>query len=789
MDQLYFEDGYYEGKYFVYTADASVSFTPYIASQYIDADFFQDAGSVFTLTGTLTRQTYQQFAASFTSAFTFTGLVGRRQSAVASLSSAFTTSATVVKTARVTPSLSSAVTVATVSQKTARSSVTLSSIANLSAQAARFRDTSSSIAAAATATTIAKKTTQTQSALASAFTSSSQAQRSRTTTASLASVATQTSTTIKTARASIGLTSAFAPVITANASVSNGAGLTASFALSVLTGVRRQFPLNQLTGIGATSSQYAVIDFNTALYPPYTLQSIEVRDNYWTFSAWVKRDSVNGEYQAIAEGVVFDNPGGITLKNNDVRIRFNYDPDEPGAQWNDVAPTDTEWHHYLFRNRINTASSTYPVDTWDLWIDGLYKNTALYQAAGDITFGGRYGSGAGTLDGRLRLGYGLIKKETGSYDLSGAPLLGGVAQVWMGYTTDSEFRVERFYSGIVDMGATGTSTGLPTPVYYNRLTTPYTGVTWNTGAEPVPSPASTPLTLPSIQAQFSLAGESVTVLEVTVNAQSTSTLTGTIFRNRLAAATMTSTAALTVIGSKFAGVNSQLVSTASTTLISQRVRYANLAFTVTATQSAIAYRVKQFSLAVNSLATVTATGYRIQTATASVTARFTVSATINDRTRNAISLEMGAFTLTGSISRIRTATKALTSAFTVSCGINRLRPLGSSMTSAFTQTATPEKRIISFGNFTARFTVTSTAFKVVFAQANLQANGFVLSQGDILNFDPCREIKVDQETRLAKILPESRLLIVESETRRLKVAQETRVLRVDYETRVNILQC
>ena len=789
MDQLYFLDGYYEGKYFVYTADASASFTPYIASQYIDNTFFEDKGSVFTLVGDITRQAYQQASASFTSAFTFTGIAGRRQSVTASLSSAFTTSVTVVKTARVTPSLASAVTVATVSQKTARSSVTLTSIANVAAQAARTRALSSSIAAAATATTIAKKTTQTLSALASAFTSSSTAQRFRTTTSSLASAVTQTTNTIKTARASIGLTSAFAPVITANASVSNGAGLTASFTLSVLTGVRRQFPLNQLTGIGATSSQYAVIDFNTALYPPYRLQSIEVRDNYWTFSAWVKRDSVNGEYQAIAEGVVFNNPGGITLKNNDVRIRFNYDPDEPGAQWNDVAPTDTEWHHYLFRSRTNSTNETFPADTWDLWIDGLYKNTALYQAAGDITFGGRYGSQEGTLDGRLRLGYGLIAQETGSYAVTGAPLLGGVAQVWMGYTTNSEFRVDRFYSGIVDMGATGTSTGLPTPVYYNRLTTPYTGVTWNAGATPVPSPASTALTLPSIQAQFSLEGESQTVLEVTVNAQAVSTLTGTILRNRLASAAITSTLTLTVIGSKTAGVNSQLVSTASITVISQRVRYANSAFTVTATQSAIAYRVKQFSLAVNSLATVTATGYRTKTVSASVTARFTVSATINDRTRDAISLEMGAFTFSATATRIRTVTVAVTAAATVVCVPTRIKVQGSAMSAAFTITANSQKVVVSVGNFTARFTIASQVFRVLIAQANLSATGFVLTQGDILNFDPCREIKVDQETRLAKIRPESRLLIVESETRRLKVPQETRVLRVDYETRVNILQC
>ena len=80
-------------------------------------------------------------------------------------------------------------------------------------------------------------------------------------------------------------------------------------------------------------------------------------------------------------------------------------------------------------------------------------------------------------------------------------------------------------------------------------------------------------------------------------------------------------------------------------------------------------------------------------------------------------------------------------------------------------------------------------FRAIIAQAALSANGFVLTQGDILNFDPCREIKAEEETRLARLLPESRLLIVDEETRTLRVPQETRVLKVEFETRVNIIKC
>jgi hypothetical protein len=715
VDQLYFEDGYYEGKYFVYTASASAGFAPYIAEGYLDQDFFEDRGS--------------------RSSLVCDGIRLRIVTAEASLASAFAQTTT--------------------GNTDARTTVTLSTIANVSAQALKLRQLSSSLSAVATHTV--------QSSI--------------------------------TARANLAITSAFAPTITAQASVSNGSNFTTNFALTALTGVRRQFPLNQLDGLGATSSQAGRIEFNQSLFPPpVSGNTFTVRSNDWTFSSWVKRDSITGAFECIAEGTVQGdaggspiNNGGIALKNSNVRIRTNYDPDEPGGEWVGVAPTDTEWHHYLFRSHIPEAGL---VRRWNLWIDGVYQGLSSGNfSAGDLQFAGRYGSGQGTLYGGLRLGNGSIAQETGSYEITAAPLQGGIAQVWMGTTTDAQFRVERFYSGLLDLGANGTSTGLPTPVFYNKLTTPFDGVTWNTGATPVPSPASTPLGLPSVQARFSLVGESVTVLEVTVNAQSQATLTGTIFRNRVAAASLTSTATVTAEVAKIAGFDSQLTTTASTTLISQRVRYADSALASALTLTSTAFRVKQFDLAVNSLATVSATTFRIKPLSAAMVSQFTLTGTIDNRNRDAVSLEVGAFTLTGLISRTRRLSSSITATCTFNIVYEVIRPAGSAMSASFTQIANAEKRIISFGVFVVTATAVITGFRVAIAQANLQVNGFTLTQGDILNFDPCREIAVDQETRLARILPENRLIIVESETRALRVPQETRVLRVDFETRVNITQC
>ena len=131
----------------------------------------------------------------------------------------------------------------------------------------------------------------------------------------------------------------------------------------------------------------------------------------------------------------------------------------------------------------------------------------------------------------------------------------------------------------------------------------------------------------------------------------------------------------------------------------------------------------------------------------------------------------------------------LESVVTLTVTYTRIPAISATLTSEFQLAGEAEKLVVAFGTLNVAFTQTSTAFKVVFVQANLVVEAFELTQGDILNFDPCREIAVESETRAAKILPESRLLIVESETRRLKVAQETRVLKVDYETRVNTIKC
>ena len=717
MDQLYFLDGYYEGNYFVYTADVIVGFTPYIAEGYLNQDFFEDRGSRASLVCEGTRVRFILADAALSSSFAQT----------------------------------------TTARKDARTSITLSTIANVSAQALKLRQLSSSVTATAT----------------------------------------QTAQTQKTARATIALTSAFAPVITANASVSNGSNFTSSFTLTASSGITRQFPVNRLTG-AATSispSYYPqVLDFDQAQFD-FGNFDLDIRDINWTFGIWVKRESrsSSGYYETIATSTIKYSTaawehGAIAFRGDNIRLRFNQIATGTGATWTSVAPNNTDWHHYLFRS-VNTNNNQ-PVNNWQLWVDGVYQGVSTsFQSAGDQPWAGKYGSEPTgfTYLGGLVLGQSLLFADDGTGP-SNAPLNGAFAQPWMGRVTDAQFDPNKFWNnGAIDLGATGQSTSLPTPIFYNRLTAPYTGVTWTNSGGPLA--ATQPLTLPSVQARFTLAGNAVSVIEDAASLQSNVSVAVIGTRVLVLAATLAAASTQSGTAVKTARVSETLTSTATLTASAEKLRGVSAGLTTTATFSATAFKVKQFECAIAANATVSATATRRRNITQALSVNAVLTATIDDRTRDAIALQAGAFSLNIVYTRVKFGAGAITATATATTAATAIKRAVSTQTSQFTQAAAADVVKIVIANFASQFSITSIVFRAIIGQAALSANGFVLTQGDILNFDPCREIKVDPETRAAKILPESRLLIVESETRTLKVPQETRVLRVDYETRVNIIKC
>jgi hypothetical protein len=482
-------------------------------------------------------------------------------------------------------------------------------------------------------------------------------------------------------------------------------------------------------------------------------------------SIWARRKTTNtfSTLWTYDNGPGGGNPNsGLVVDNNDVRLRSYFDPDEPGATWSNQAPVDTNWHHYLFL----TASSGFGDSTgryFRLWLDGVYKGENSYLASGIGSFDNngyiQFGSG-------INRSTGIIYDEAATTDENI-----DFAQIWVGSTGIDTINPIDFYDGgYVELGDTGRGqfNQLSTPYIYNRLSGAYTYQ--RSGAPVSVAAAEQAILTPTAQGYFNLTASSENVLQTASTLQSISTFTATATKVVQASVSFASAVTLSASAQKIVSVTKALSSLVTVTTVGERLRFGVSSFASASTVTATAYKVKPFASSLNSLFTVTATpNNRTRSQSATLTSQFTVTARPTDRTREGISLEAGAFTVTVTA--------------------KRTRGLDSNITARATLTADVKKVIICQGNFVGTFTIFSIVYRAIIAQANLQVTGFVLTQGDILNFDPCREIRAEQETRLAKILPESRLLIVESETRRLKVPQETRVLRVDYETRVNILQC
>jgi hypothetical protein len=114
--------------------------------------------------------------------------------------------------------------------------------------------------------------------------------------------------------------------------------------------------------------------------------------------------------------------------------------------------TSGTWNHIVTKNNFSNSGRS------QVWLNGvrLYDTAALNHTN---TFG------VGNLDTNSN-GYGL-----GGHPTVAARLWNGcIAQVyWYGGDIDIDTNIAKFYNnGVVDMGASGTSTGLPTPHIYHK---------------------------------------------------------------------------------------------------------------------------------------------------------------------------------------------------------------------------------------------------------------------------------------------------------------------------------
>jgi len=695
--------------------------------------------------------------------------------------------------------MSVAVTVSATSTRIKQFNSSTSSTATLSAAIKQTKGFSSAISSTVTVSATGTRIQPASAAFTGTFTETVTVKKFVGVSADIQSAFSQTAQSIINASANAALTSAFSPTITARASVSNGSDMQASVTLSALTGVIRQFPGNVITGAATgNNANYfpQILDFDQTQFP--SVGSFDIRDPNWTFGVWIKRESRTNYFESIASSTVdvggLNNKAAIAFRGSNIRFRFNYDPDEPGATWYDVAPNDTEWHHYLFRSVVNSSNQSYPVNNWMLWVDGVSQGITddPYNASGDLPWCGRYGSdfqNQNAFQGGLKLGFELLSRDGPGYDYNEAPLNGAFAQAWMGRVTDQQFNVNKFYDGPLNLGTTGTATGLPTPIFYNRLTEPYTGVTWYNDPG-FTIPATQPLSLPSLRAQFNLTADSVFVLTAIVNATATATLTAQARANKGIIETLSSEFTSTVIGNKSRQLDSSLSTEFTQSVTAFRIQRLTADLTAQSTVNAVIGYIKQSSAGLSSAFTLDCEPTEIVAiqGSADLASAFTLTAQVNER-QGFISTPSSQFVLTADVTvkpPIR-ITADLTAAFTVTASLVRVQSFRIALTSEFTQTADITKIKGLIANLTASSTLRFNAGRLLSFSATLEVQAFELTAGEVINFAPELTLYVKQETRLRKVLLENRLYALDSESRTRRVLPESRIITIEQQTEVNII--
>lgn len=714
MDITYYDSGYIDQNYYVYTAEAVMGLGTFIVEDYLEPDYFENTGIAVTLTCEGTRLRIIEAAADLEVNFS--------------------------------QSVNGVIDV--------RAEVTLVTIANLSSQEIRVREFNSDLV-----------TEFTQSSLASATFSPQ---------VSFSSIASQ-------------LTAAF----------QNATGtitMDVVFTVSALVGVIKTATVGSIfsTGIDTSNGSYQL--------PGVFINEVPINPGF-VMSFWAKRDTVTeGDYEmnmitpsstpgtGVYQILQFRNKqtvlfGGSTRLDHAVGLFYPTDADEPYPYWQNSVPQDTLWHHYLIRMTEQASGGGGTATIYTLWRDGIEQTRSGFtnnRGRLEDTGGAKIGSGG----------------TAGQY-FSGANFDGAMAQVWMG--TPSAFSVEQFYNnGPVDL------TGVGGYRIYNLLNDPWTDVT----ASGTKSASSEPLYLGTNPVIFSLTAQPEAVLLVVANIEASSELA--------------------VIASKNVGISASITAESTVDVVNTRPRFVSADLDVVSSISVEPFVIRDDSATLTSATSLDCVNIRVRTGDVTATAETTLTATIgevtqfnialesqftqetaNSRTRDLVSaLESSVtisidavrtvgveaavsseFAVTVSIDRTRDHSVLLESAVTVSATYTRIPAISATLISEFAFAGEVEKFVVGQGVLAVVFTQTSQVSKVVFGSAALVMEAFELTQGDILNFDPCREIAVESETRLAKILPENRLLIVESETRALRVPQETRVLKVDYETRVNTIKC
>jgi hypothetical protein len=539
--------------------------------------------------------------------------------------------------------------------------------------------------------------------------------------------------------------------------------------LSAVIGSIKQFTNIRELGLSIGNSPFLALEDQ-----PFF--GIDARKNLWTLSIWVRRDTAPGTLQPIVwtEG---NSGAGFVFNGPHLQTRFNFDPDEPEAQWLNVVPADQEWHHYLIRTVSEIGNGQGGSNRgigrhWLLWIDGVFQGQTRdngYQAAGTMVWAD---SQTAPYTNALRLGNGSVRNLVGGYDIAGRSLTGALAQLWMGVVSDSEFQSTNFYDGFVDFGTDGRASGrLPAPTIYNLLQQPY--LTTGQGVSAVVNTtefSGTSLGYSGSQALTALTAGATTSIFVVANITAVVSLVANAVVLRSAESSINSNFAITAQGLGIFGTTTAISSNASLT--------------------ATAFRIKQFACTLSAQATITALVGATEQFNADLTSEFTLEIDVQVKppirteafllSTATITIDAASFTDTTTLMaslgtltadatlippiRIEADLVAQTALTAIIGSIEQFAVL---TVSSGTMTIVAVKRTGAVGEFTAQSTVVCDATKFTGIILTLSAFNTQLTVGDVINLDPALTYVIPQETREYPILPENRLYEIESETRLL----------------------
>jgi len=670
---------------------------------------------------------------------------------------------------------------------------TLTATASVSADVTNRIGFNISLNTAATVSAVAVKTTDTGSTQASEFAQSATAVKTVAPAVNFAAIATQLT--------GIGY---------------NATGtilLESQFTVQALAGKIIPYPENGITGVHTDPvalRRAQIVDLDS-----YT------RETGMVMMIWARKTDT-----AVLQAPFFstDNVSGSAIRfefYNQTTARFVV-IDSGTVEyftWPSAVPTDTDWHQYILHLHSRYIdSNSFQRSRMDLYRDGEFIGSS------DIRLGVEW-----TVFGNINLGYAPASSPEG---LAAKYFTGDLAQTWISTlgsrstpnqygpgTTSNLLDLALLYNqGAIDLGTDGRNFNtLPTPWFYSPVTRPYTDILYlEDGLTRTVIPADQVLALPDMQARASMTTSFVGVFLYTADLTATSAVTTAAVKTVQAQATINTVASLTCAAAKTVGVISDQASafivqadvnlgiangaglfdhqsslSVITGYLRQQTATAQAEATITAEATVIPPLSGDAALTVFASQTTVA-GYLISalsTQTASTTA--TIEATLIDpvraigslfvmteitvtaeRIRPGISLEVSAATLTAEatvIPPIR-ASADLTSTFTLTANVsgnfNTITLVMSTGTLAVqpVKTARPTSQIASTATLQA---IPGTRIGIV---AVLQATGFVLTAGDVINIDPALTLR---------ILAETRTLIIDSETRTIMIRPESRTLTIE----------